>query len=120
MFGCRTLDKRYFSALVNLEHLILRNAQIESIEDGTFLNLNKLIELDLSFNQLSKLDSKSFVGLGGLKQLNLSANKLPSFDLSILEDNLTQIERVDLSQNSIRNKEEILNRFKDSKITFEF
>lgn len=110
-----SLEDNYFSNLTNLVFLNLERNDIKVIQENTFSNLKKLQTLNLSFNQIENLSPQSFFGLRKLKYLNLKSNKLRNFDMSILE-NFDQIEEIDLSENPIINKEEILTRFNDTKI----
>ncbi len=70
-------------------------------------------------NKLEKLDPKSFIGLRKLKELNLADNKLTYFDLRIMKY-IPKIKEIYLWKNEIVNKEEILNRFRKSNISFGF
>ena len=114
-----SLENKYFSELSNLRCLTLYSNHIKVIEENAFSNLKKLEILDLSFNQIENLSPQAFFGLRNLKHLNLSYNELKNFDLSILE-NFEQIVEINLRENPIINKEEILTRFKDSKIKIIF
>jgi Leucine-rich repeat (LRR) protein len=109
-----SLENKYFSELNNLKYLSLYGNNIKVIRENTFSNLKKLHSLDLSLNMLKNLSSQVFFGLINLKYLSLRGNKLRNFDLSI-SDNFDEIQ-IDISKNPINNKNEILNRFKDSKI----
>ena len=111
------LDQMKFSALINLKYLDLSHNYLTSIEENIFSNLTNLRVLDLSLNQLTVLDPKSFSSLKKLIWLNLHDNQLVQFDLCIL-DYIKEIKKISLSGNSFINKEEILSRFKESKIEF--
>ena len=114
-----SLDKRFFSNLINLKRLYLSLNRLDAIDENLFSSLHNLENLDLNSNELRSLDPKSFVGLRSLKKLNLKNNHLINFDLGIL-DNIPQIEKIDLIGNPITNKDEIKNRFVSSKIKFIF
>ena len=136
------IDNKTFSSLIQLKTLNLRNNYIEIIEDYTFLNLKNLTELDLSLNiklcvlnahsfvglenlqkldlgycKLSIINPQTFIGLRNLKNLNLRNKELRHFDLRILND-LSEIEKIYLSDNCISNKDEILESCQASKIHF--
>ena len=64
---------------------------------------------------MKSLSAKLFVGLDNLKQLNLRENKLENFDLDIFDNIIGKIEKINLDENPIMNKDEILNRSVQSK-----
>ena len=108
------IDKTLFSNLINLKTLDLCGNRIESIEENCFSNLHNLEFLDLSRNRLTSLSAKSFAGLDNLKELDLRHNQLVNFDLDIFDN----IEKINLDQNLIMRKDEILNRYLQSKNKF--
>ena len=108
------IDKSVFSNLINLKKLSLSRNRLVSIEESCFSNLHSLENLDLSFNRLRSLSAKSLVGLGNLKRLNLMHNELVNFDLNIF-DNIGKFEIL-LYENPNINRNEIFNRFNQSKI----
>jgi Leucine-rich repeat (LRR) protein len=67
----KTLEKRSFSQLNNLEELYLRNNRIESIEWDMFSNMKKLRVLDLVSNNFPKLDPQTLNRLRNLEKLEL-------------------------------------------------
>ena len=111
------LDKRHFLELVNLKRLNLNKNRIKSIGKNLFSNLKNLESLNLSSNEISSLDPESFIGLGNLESLELYKNKLRRFDVEIL-DHIPKIKHIDLKDNSISNKEELLIRSKSSLFRF--
>ena len=79
-----------FNGLSNLEYLeILSNRleiqsnNISSIEDNTFLNLNKLEALFLLNNNLKTLSSRVFCGLTSLNALHLELNHLSTLPADV-------------------------------------
>jgi Leucine-rich repeat (LRR) protein len=112
-----SLDQMHFSAFINLKYFNLSHNDLKSIDENLFSNLPNLRVLNLSRNQLTVLDPKSFRSLKNLIWLNLDDNQLVQFDLCIL-DYIKEIKEISALENPIINKEEILARFKESKIEF--
>ena len=108
-----SLDEMQFAQLKNLQTLNLSGNRLKTIRCNMFSSLKKLTLLFLASNKLANLNLKSFVGPQRFHTIDLSNNELRSFNVSI-----NKIENINLSGNSIRNKKEILTRFKDSKINF--
>ena len=113
----QSLDCIDFSGFTNMKYLNLSENSLNSIEAKQFSNLTNLRALDLSENQLTILDTKVFSNMKHLKWLNLNKNKLTEFDLSIM-DYIKEIKEISLLGNPINNKDEISDRFKESKIEF--
>lgn len=86
------------SQVKSLEKLDLSNNKIASIKEDDFLELENLIELDLSYNELTYLPS-SLGKLTKLKKLNLSGNKIGFLPKEF--ENLTSLEYLDLDGNPI-------------------
>ena len=112
-----SLDEMQFAQLKNLENLDLRGNRLKTIHNNMFSNLKKLRFLYLYRNKLSHLNLKSFVGPEKFYTIDLSNNELRRFNVRMF-GYINKVENIDLSGNSIRNKEEIMARFKDSKINF--
>lgn len=106
-----------FSGLANIKYLNLSGNEIKCIDAKQFAYLTNLRALDLSDNKLTTLDPKVFSNMKHLKWLNLNKNKLTEFDLSII-DYIKEITEISLLENPIINKDEISDRFKESKIEF--
>lgn len=117
--GLTSLNKQLFLELINLEYLDLSCNNLCTIEDDTFSGLENLKRLDLSNNVLMSLSSRAFFGLGKLRELDLQKNQLRKFDEKIMES-FVEIKIIYLSGNSIGNKNEISNKYKDSQIIFYF
>ena len=114
-----SINQKHFSRLIKLNILNLYNNRIGYIKEKAFSNLKNLTKLSLGGNCLRELNPHSFIGLENLKSLDLSDNRLKKFDLSII-DYIGKIEKIALLHNSISNEKEIEERFKDSKIRFDF
>lgn len=116
----RSLDKRVFLNLVNLEILNVTENGIKRLDKEIFSNLRNLRQLYLGSSRYRRLDHELFVGLEYLYELHLPGCVLTNFDLRVL-DNLPRLRRILLSKMSIsHNKTEILNRFNESGIDFQF
>lgn len=61
---------------------------------------SKMIEIDLSSNQLLRINSFNFEGANAVKRIHLSRNRIHLISYSAFE-NLTELEFVDLSDNSL-------------------
>ena len=115
-----SFDKRIFSELFNLEILDLCGNWLKSLDENIFSNLKNLRELYLRSNYFDAFDHRLFAGLENLYELHLPDNKSLCFDSRIL-DCLPRLKKIILSRRSIsHNETEILNRFQQSRIHFEF
>ena len=72
--------------MTNIEILVLRNVELESMEQIQFQNFLKLKKLDLSFNNLTRLKYDSFKNLKMLEYLDLSFNQIDFIDGRIFGD----------------------------------
>ncbi len=81
-----------------LETLDLSENKIQSLKDDAFVNLENLVELDLSFNELTYLPT-SLGKLTKLKKLNLSGNNLGVLPKEF--ENLVSLESLELEGNPI-------------------
>lgn len=82
----------------SLEKLNLSENTIKSFPDDTFIELDNLIELDLSYNELTYLPS-SIGKLTKLKKLNLSGNKISTLPIEF--EKLISLESLELEGNPI-------------------
>jgi Leucine-rich repeat (LRR) protein len=85
-----------------LNELILSKNNMTLLPINELRNLNHLKRLDLSQNQLDNTHSEILKTLINLEDLNYSHNLLWSFDISILNINLSKL---NLSHNRINNLE---------------
>ncbi|XP_051522877.1 relaxin receptor 2 isoform X2 [Myxocyprinus asiaticus] len=95
-----------FKNCSSLTVLALRRNHIETIEDGTFADMHRLIDLDVSVNQIKDLPPSLFQSLQNLKQLNISNNLLAhiysnQFD-SLVNLQSLSMEEVEIPNISIR------------------
>ncbi|XP_072037221.1 leucine-rich repeats and immunoglobulin-like domains protein sma-10 [Amphiura filiformis] len=74
-----------FNNTTNIEIVDLMNNQISSIENGTFFNCGRLIELNLNSNPLTQLYDGAFTGLSRLRKLYLRDVHLKSLQKESLK-----------------------------------
>ena len=67
--------------LAGLQTLRLAHNNIINVPDSTFLQLNQMTKLDLSYNDITSLSQKSLYGLqGSLTSINLENNQISTLD----------------------------------------
>jgi Leucine-rich repeat (LRR) protein len=92
--------------LPNLEYLDLSQNRLFSIKNESFLNMNKLKHLNLSFNKLdleSELNNVSyFHGLSLLEKLDLSFNEIKYLDSKATFQYLNSLKYLNLSNNRLK------------------
>ncbi|KAG9340153.1 hypothetical protein JZ751_021877 [Albula glossodonta] len=71
-----SLQGSSFQECTALTVLALRRNQIQTVEEGTFSAMQRLIDLDLSVNRIQELPPSLFRNLQNLKQLNISNNPM--------------------------------------------
>jgi Leucine-rich repeat (LRR) protein len=86
--------------LENLEHLLLVNNHIETIEEGAFFGLEKLQTLWLTHNRFTKLAPTTFGSLINLRKLFITHSYLGRIDAQLLF-NSTQLQQLVLTDNRI-------------------
>ncbi|XP_045696925.1 toll-like receptor 4 [Phyllostomus hastatus] len=123
----RCLGNHSFSSFPELQVLDLSRCDIEMIADDAYQGLNHLSTLILTGNPIRSLAAGAFSGLSSLqtlvaveinlaslevlplghlktlKELNVAHNLIHSFKLPEYFSNLTNLERLDLSNNNIQN-----------------
>lgn len=97
----KIIPKAFAAEAKHLKYFECNDCKINSIEDGSFMNLDKLEDLHLQKNLIENLTDQSFSPLKNLKRLNLAENKISKFTTNILK-NSTKIESIDLSNNPIK------------------
>jgi Leucine-rich repeat (LRR) protein len=103
----RILDINFkISLLPNLEHLDLSQNRLINIRDESFLDLDKLIYLNLSFNRLdleSKFNNVSyFKSQTRLETLDLSFNEIKYLDTNLTFKYLDLLKTLNLANNKLR------------------
>ena len=95
-----SLDSNYFKNNIKLEEIYLeRNIMLNSIDNRTFVGLNKLRDIFLSRCNLSKIASGTFY-FGNLKAVDLSENQISQIDSLSFYGNSEAIIR--LSSNKLK------------------
>ena len=115
------LTKRQLSPYIYLQILVLDNNQIQNIENGTFLHMDRLIELWLSNNQLSqipylpsnirifhvsnnqitKLDINAFPMQSNVEELYIQGNLIRTLDQDSFR-NLLKLRKLNIGGNEIK------------------
>ena len=84
----KAISKKNFRGLRHLVHLSLSFNQISSIDENTFDDQVKVINIRLDDNKLTSLPSKVFSKLSNLDSLFLNKNQLTTLDAEIFANNL--------------------------------
>ncbi|KAG8305466.1 hypothetical protein J6590_069358 [Homalodisca vitripennis] len=95
-----TLNNSSFLQLARLLYLDLSNNSISSLIGGMFVSLWRLTVLDLHSNQLTRLANSSFNGLASLNGLHLQGNKIETIEPYAFYG-LTSLKTLDLSNQRI-------------------
>lgn len=90
----------FITAKSKISHLYANNVSISELSRNSFLIVNQLESVDLSWNELEKLHETAFYDASHLKTLNLSHNKISDFSLNVF-DKLDNLRTLDLSYNQI-------------------
>jgi Leucine-rich repeat (LRR) protein len=100
-FRIGQIREKMFVGLSNLQKLLLKGCNLNSIEDGSFKELVRLEILDLSHNSnLNGITSKMFDGLKNVKILLLNDCKINSIKTDTFSI-FTQLNTLNLSSNQI-------------------
>ncbi|KAG5880976.1 hypothetical protein JTB14_018705 [Gonioctena quinquepunctata] len=90
-----------FNTLNSLKEVYLSGNNIKDLSPGIFNSLLELRILDLSRNQLKSLGRSCLSGATHLRKIDLSWNSLITFEDSVLDQNILELEYMDLSFNNI-------------------
>ena len=95
------VQKKFLDRFPSLQSLRITTLQLRrQIDPDAFLNLTKLITLDLSNIDIEKLEKKHFSKLIHLEKLDLSENQIRCIEKNMFE-NLKNLNRLDLSRNKL-------------------
>ena len=108
------MDFKFFNHWIYVTIVSLK----QSIKDA-FSNLKNSTKLGLFSNDLSELNPEVFSSLVNLEELYLGCNKLRHFDLKIM-DYIVKVNDINLENNLIENKSELLDYCKQSNIKLKF
>lgn len=81
------ISKENFSEITHLEGLDISNGKLNKIDQETFQDLNRLIDVDLSKNQLDYIHPTTFSYLTNLEKLSLSDNNLVAIEMDTFSSN---------------------------------
>jgi Leucine-rich repeat (LRR) protein len=102
----RIQELNFIYLLVNLEYLDLFQNRLILIRKESFLNMNKLKHLNLSYNKLdfeSEFNNISyFIGLSLLETLDLSFNEIEYLDSNLTFKYLNSLKYLNLSNNKLK------------------
>jgi Leucine-rich repeat (LRR) protein len=102
-----SLDVNPFDSFVNLEHLDLRENQIERIKKEHFQSISRtLTHLFLSKNKISSLDENTFDSFVKLTKLDLSDNQIEILKKKHFQSISRTLTQLDLAQNKISSLDE--------------
>ena len=90
-----SLDASLFKYTHNLESFSVSG--LKKIQDGAFINLDKMKKLGLENGELAEITENTFQGLNSLEELNFSNNKL-EYIKSRSFDCVKTLKRLDLSK----------------------
>lgn len=82
----------------NLHKLVISNNHISHIQNETFLNLNKLEELDLSKNEIHVLNFSNFTGLTSLDTLVLDDTEIVKFKYAGIKNVVPKLDTIKLTK----------------------
>lgn len=82
----------------NLHKLVVSNNHISNIENGTFKNLDKLEELDLSRNQIHIIDFSNFTGLTSLDTLMIDDTEVVKFKYRGLKEVVPKLDTIKITK----------------------
>lgn len=85
--GVEGISKESFSQITYLEGFDISNGKLMRIEQDSFQDLNRLIDLDLSKNQLEYIHPTTFSYLTNLEKLSLSDNQLFALEMNTFSSN---------------------------------
>ncbi|XP_050399291.1 toll-like receptor 3 [Patella vulgata] len=104
-----SLPAETFSWMEKINDLSLRNNRIQSIQQMAFVNLPKLLQIDLTACNIMSIDPEAFYNLSSIQRIFLTDNKLtsvpkglpPSLQMLHLEKNqLTAIKNDDFANST--------------------
>jgi Leucine-rich repeat (LRR) protein len=96
------VDRDWFKHAQGLKQLIFYRSEIPVLEDGKFVDLKNLLELDLKECGVEQIEKEAFLGLGKLEKLNLDGNKLTVLHPNLFKD-LPTLKELHINNNPITN-----------------
>ena len=96
----KTVNRKHFKGLNNLERLELQGNQIDSIQGDSFKDLARLVMLALNYNKIKIIDSSWFQSLETLRQLRIGGNQIELLDEKMFNI-LRNIREISLDNNKL-------------------
>merc|ERR1712048_467910 len=84
----------------NIETLIIKESEMDSIDAATFNNQNTLRTLKINKSNIHNITSRSFIYLENLEKLDLSDNNIDSIEKTFLKP-LTNLRVIELENNGL-------------------
>ena len=99
--NARNLQPQHFQPIshIPLTQLAIDESWVNNVQSGTFETLTRLEELSLRHNMLSAISPDVFLGLSNLKKLDLSNNRIKNIENML--NSLYRLEHLDLSYNHL-------------------
>jgi Leucine-rich repeat (LRR) protein len=101
------VDRNWFKIAQGLKQLIFYRSEIPVLEDGKFVDLKNLLELDLKECRVEQIEEEAFLGLEKLEKLNLDGNKLTTLHPNLFKD-LPTSKELHISNNPITNLSSVI------------
>ncbi|XP_070502922.1 uncharacterized protein [Chironomus tepperi] len=90
---------------VNFSKLVIfraRDVKLQEVHQNDFASADYLYFLDLSKNEIKKLENGLFMNLKGIKEIDMSSNKIEIIDDAAFNGMGINLTRIDLSNNKIK------------------
>ncbi|XP_044762600.1 insulin-like growth factor-binding protein complex acid labile subunit [Coccinella septempunctata] len=95
----RMISSGTFAGIKKIESINLKNNSLALLSNDGFGELANLVTLTLSQNKIGDIEPFAFRGLKSIKYLKLDSNRINN--ISVVFQNLTTLEHLDLSDNRI-------------------
>ena len=94
------IDRHFFSRMEKLEEVeISYNRNLTHLPKNVFIKTPNLKRLFLQYNRIRELEWDEFAGLNFLQELDLSGNRLAFFDARNISENLPNLRRFKILKN---------------------
>ena len=94
------VEEKPFLKMFRLVELTLKNNQIKTVHKNAFIDLTKVVTINLSFNQIQWLDGDTFLSCLELRELILMSNIMSSIPSQLFSRN-TKLVQLNLANNKI-------------------
>ncbi|KAL7023610.1 hypothetical protein ACKWTF_012706 [Chironomus riparius] len=96
------IPDKMFANFSKLTIFRARDVKLQEVHQSDFISADILFFLDLSRNELKKLENGIFMNLKGIKEIDLSSNKIETIDDAAFDGLGINLTRIDLSNNKIK------------------